>query len=67
MFSFIVRMMETAIKSAPHTTPTKPGTQQEKEVNNFENEVWLKVFALMDENIMLSLEEDMEDANMSGL
>lgn len=59
--------METAIKSTPHATPTKPGTQQEKEVNDFENEVWPKIFALMDENALRSLEEDMEDVNMSGL
>jgi hypothetical protein len=52
----------------PNATPTKPGQLQEKEVNHFKDEVWSKVFALMDENILLCLEEDMEDGfNMSGI
>jgi hypothetical protein len=63
VFNSIVAMIETAIKSTPNATPTKPGQLREKEVNHFEDEVWLKVFAQMDASIVRCLDdEDMEDA-----
>ena len=62
VFNFIVTMMETAMKSTPNATPTKPGQLQEKEVNQFEDEVWSKVYAQMDATIVMCLDEDMEDA-----
>ena len=62
VFNFIVTMMETAMKSTPNATPTKPGQLQEKEVNQFEDEVWSKVYAQMDASIVMCLDEDMEDA-----
>jgi len=39
VFNFIVTMMETAMKSTPNASPTKPGQLQEKEINHFEDEV----------------------------
>jgi hypothetical protein len=44
VFNFIVTMIETAIKSTPNASPTKPDQIQEKEINHFEDEVWLKVY-----------------------
>ena len=35
VFSFIITIIETAIKSTPNALPTKPGKQREKEVNYF--------------------------------
>jgi hypothetical protein len=62
VFNFIVTIIETAMKCTPNATPTKPGQQQEKEVNHFEDEVWTKVYAQMDATIALCVEADMEDA-----
>jgi hypothetical protein len=62
VFNFIVSMMETAMKSSPNATPTKPGQLQEKEVNHFEDEVWSKVFALVEESVVTCSDDDMEDA-----
>jgi hypothetical protein len=59
VFSFIVTMMETAMKSTPNAMPTKPGQQREKEVNHFEHEVWMKVYTRWN---ALCMEIDMEDA-----
>jgi hypothetical protein len=52
VFSFIVTMMETAIKSTPNASPTKPAQLQEKEIDHFEDEVWSKVYELMDRSIV---------------
>ena len=62
VFNFIVSMMETAMKSTPNATPTKPGQLREKEINQFEDEVWTKVYAQMDATIALLRDEDMKDA-----
>lgn len=35
VFSFIISIIETAMKSMPTTTLTKPGLQQIREVSNF--------------------------------
>jgi hypothetical protein len=59
VFNFIITMMETSMKSTPTVTPTKPGQQQEKEVNHFEDEAWMKVYAQW---YATCLEVDMEDA-----
>jgi len=42
IFNFVITMMETAMKRTPNTSPTKPGRQQEKEVDQFEGAVWLR-------------------------
>jgi hypothetical protein len=56
-------MMETAMKSTPNATPTKPGRQQEKEVNDFKDEVSSKVHKLMDESLVWCSDDDMEDVS----
>lgn len=61
-FNFIVTMVETAMKSNPNATPTKPGLLQEKEINHLEDEVWSKVYAQMDASIVMCSDDDMEDA-----
>jgi hypothetical protein len=59
VFNFIVTMMVTAMKSTPNATPTKPGPLREKEVNRFQDEVWLKVFyTQMDEAMEICKTED---------
>lgn len=51
VFSFIISMMETAMKSTLTTTPTKPGLQRVREVSNFQDEGWTKIYALIDESV----------------
>lgn len=60
VFNFIVTMMDTAMKSTPNATPTKPGPLREKEVNHFQDEVWLKVYAQIDEAMEICQMEDAE-------
>lgn len=62
VFSFIVAMLETALKSTPTATPTKPGPLQDKEIHNFDDEVWSKVYTLMDESMVLGDDSD-DDMN----
>lgn len=61
VFSFIVAMMETAMKSTPNATPTKPGQLREKEVNHFKDEAWSKVYTILDESVVICSDDDMED------
>jgi len=62
VFNFIVTMMETAMKSTPNASPTKPGQLQQKEVNRYKDEVWSKVYALVEESVVMCSDDDMEDA-----
>lgn len=62
VFSFIVAMLETALKSTPTATPTKPGMQQDKGTHNFDDEVWSKVYKLMDESLVVGDDSD-DDMN----
>jgi len=64
VFNFIVSMMETAMKSTPHATPTKPGQKRDKEIYQFEDEVWLKVYEQVDRHIAVCLEADIEGPDM---
>jgi hypothetical protein len=57
-------MIETAIKSTPNASPTKPAQLQEKEIDHFEDEVWLKVYELMDRSIVTGPVEDSGDIVM---
>ena len=63
VFSFIVAMLETALKSTPTATPTKPGVLQDKEIHNFHDEVWSKVYILMEESLVVDddSDDDMDD------
>ena len=58
VFSFIVAMLETAVKSTPTATPTKPGKQQDKEIQDFEDEVWSKYYKLRDESLRVDNDSD---------
>jgi hypothetical protein len=60
VFSFIVTMIDTAMKT--NATPTKPSQQRDSEVNQLEDEVWRKAWADVDESIRVCEEEDMKDA-----
>ncbi|KAL9124196.1 MAG: hypothetical protein Q9217_006450 [Psora testacea] len=60
VFSFIVAMLETAMKSTPTVSPTKPGVLQDTEIHNFDHEVWSRIFKSMDESLMVS-DDDTED------
>jgi hypothetical protein len=62
VFSFIVAMLETALKSTPTATPTKPGVLQDKEIHNFDDEVWSKVYTSMDESMVVGDDSD-DDMN----
>lgn len=62
VFSFIVTMMETAMKSTPNASPTKSGLLREKEVNQFKDGVWTKVYTLVNKSIVAYSDDDMEDA-----
>ena len=62
IFSFIVSMMETAMKSTPITTPTKPGLQRDREVSEFQDEVWTRVYALIDESVCVPSHCNPDDA-----
>lgn len=64
IFSYIVAMLEGALKSTPTISPTKPGVLQDREVHNFDDEVWKKVFILMDESIIVG---DDSDANLNDV
>jgi hypothetical protein len=44
VFNFIVTILEAAMVSTPNATPTKPGKQQEKEIQSYDSEVWQKVY-----------------------
>ena len=62
IFSFIVSMMETAMKTTPTTTPTKPGLQQDREVSEFQDEVWTEIYALIDESVCVPSHCNPDDA-----
>lgn len=64
VFSFIVAMLETALKSTPTTTPTKPGVLQDEEIHNFDDEVWSKIYKRMDESIIV---DDVNDCDMKDV
>ena len=49
------------MKSTPSASPTKPGLLQEKEVGQFEDEVWLKIFRHVDDSMVVGSDDDMGD------
>ena len=61
VFSFIVAMLETALKSTPTATPTKPGVLQDKEIHNFDDEVWSKVYKSIEESLVVDDGDDNMD------
>ena len=67
VFSFIVAMLESALKSTPTATPTKPGKQQDKEIQDFGDEVWSKVYNCLDKSLGVSDGSDDDMDNLSEL
>lgn len=61
VYNWIIHMMETAMKSTPNASPTKPGPQRQREIDRFEDEVWSKVYKFVDASIMTS------DSEMDGM
>ncbi|KAL9600104.1 MAG: hypothetical protein Q9179_003335 [Wetmoreana sp. 5 TL-2023] len=64
IYSFIIAMLDTAMKSTPTASPTKPGEQQKKEVQHYNEEVWSKIYKHMDNSLIVldDSDEGMEDA-----
>lgn len=64
VFSFIVNIIETAMKMTPTVTPTKPGPQRDLEIENYHDEVWTKIYSCVDESVAVpsdSTEDDLID------
>lgn len=53
VFSYIVNMMETAMKMTPTLTPTKPGPLRDLEIDSYHDEVWTKIWACVDESVVV--------------
>lgn len=64
VFSFIVAMLETALKSTPIATPTKTGKQQDEEIKDFKDEVWSKYYKLMDASLRVGNDSDHDIDNV---
>lgn len=54
VFSFIVNIMETAIKMTSTVTFTQPGLQQDLEIDTYHNEIWTEIYKWVDENVVFS-------------
>jgi hypothetical protein len=44
VFNFIVTILESALKSTPTVTPTKPGLQRDNEIAHYEKLVWADAY-----------------------
>lgn len=44
IFNFIVKMLDTAMKSTPSASPTKPDEKRDRQVAHFDTEVWGKAY-----------------------
>jgi len=44
VFNFLLSMLITATESSPNTSPTKPGPEQDKKIENFDGDVFVRVF-----------------------
>ncbi|KAI9786471.1 MAG: hypothetical protein M1839_006931 [Geoglossum umbratile] len=65
IFNFIISILETAMKSAPNATPTKPGQKRDREIRDLHDEVWDHVYVLYDkakESLETLEERDIEMA-----
>ena len=50
------------MKSTLTTTPTKPGLQPLREVSDFQDEVWTKIYALIDKSVCVPSYSNPDDA-----
>jgi hypothetical protein len=44
VFNFLLSMLIIAAESSPNTSPAKPGPEQDKRIENFDQEVFVEVF-----------------------
>lgn len=44
ILNFIVTILETAMRSSPSVSPTKPAAQREEEIQNYDEYVWSKIY-----------------------
>ncbi|RFU34479.1 hypothetical protein B7463_g1890, partial [Scytalidium lignicola] len=64
IFSSLLTMIGTAMKSTPQASPTKPGQQQEKKINYYRDELWQKIYSLLAVGrIPLDDDNGMEDSS----
>ena len=62
VFSFIVAMLETAMKNTPTASPTKPGVLQDTEIHNYDDKVWAKIYRSVKESLVVGDDsDDMDD------
>ncbi|KAL6715560.1 hypothetical protein ACLMJK_006521 [Lecanora helva] len=67
VFSYIVAMLETAMKSPPSTSPTNPGSARENKIEKFDSEKWAKIYKLMDDSLAINDNSDDDMENMIGI
>jgi len=48
VFNFIMSIPETAIRSTPTVSPTKPKSKRDIEIRDFNSEIWGNVYRLYD-------------------
>jgi hypothetical protein len=48
VFNFLLAMLITAAESSPHTSTTKPGPEQDEGIENFDRDIFVKVFEDVD-------------------
>lgn len=58
VFSFIVAMLETALKSISTATATKTSKQQNKKIEDYLDKIWSKYYKLIDESLSVGNDSD---------
>jgi hypothetical protein len=48
VFNFLLGMLMIAAESSPNTSPAKPGPEQDKRIENFDQDVFVEVFEDID-------------------
>lgn len=61
VFSFIVNMMETAMKMTPTVSPTKPGPRRHLEIESYDDEVWTEIYRWVHESVVVSPDSTEDD------
>lgn len=61
VYSFIIAVMETAMKNTPNDTPTKSDRLRDEGIHNFKNEVWSKVFEPNYGIVVVGSDDEMDD------
>jgi hypothetical protein len=61
IYSFIVALLTSAMRSSPTVSPTKPAKQREREIRHYKSDVWLKVYDLLYQYTVPMDEDDRND------